>query len=107
MNSKRQSTIAATLAVMLLKSLVVLAQTPPKHVPAKAPPAHPLVSQTASSAVLNSTLRAAPPRRPNVLTAPRPVVGGNEKAIIFVGGKTALNPQPIPPGRTAPGNPVH
>ncbi|WP_347260570.1 hypothetical protein [Rudaea sp.] len=33
--------------------------------------------------------------------------GANERAIIFVGGKSALNPQPIPPGHTPqPSGPI-
>jgi hypothetical protein len=113
MNSKRHLIAAAILAAMM-QPLLAMSQTPTKHVPAKAtPPAS--HSLTATSIVQNSSLTKAAPTKPRVVTAvaPKPVVGPTQKGIIFVGGKpspgskSALNPQPIPPGRGGPGDPVH
>lgn len=112
MNSRRNLIVAATLTAMI-QPLLAMGQTPAKHVPAKAPPApHTL---TATSVVPNNNLAKAVPPKPRVVTAvaPKPLVGPTQKGIIFVGGKpapgskSALNPQPIPPGRGGPGDPVH
>jgi hypothetical protein len=113
MNSKRNLIGAATLAAMMLPFLV-LAQTPAKHVPAKATPPAPH-TLTATAVVPNNSLVRKSPTKPTVVTAvaPKPLVGPTQKGIIFVGGKpspgskSALNPQPIPPGRGNPGDPVH
>ena len=92
------------------------ADVPVKHVPAKAPPKAPLTKPLAVSTVVKLPVATATkPSKPPVVTAiaPKfPVSPAGQHGIIFVGGKpgdgkSALNPQPIPPGHGGPGDPVH
>jgi hypothetical protein len=107
---------ASLLATVCTLPLVSRADPPAKHVPQKAtPPAH------ATPIVAESLVRQSPiaqnvkPPKPRVVTAvaPKfPVSPENQHGIIFVGGKptggkSALNPQPIPPGHGGPGDPIH
>lgn len=92
------------------------ADVPVKHVPAKAPPPAALEKPMAVRTVVKqpvATLTTKPPKPPVVTAvAPKsPVNTGGQHGIIFVGGKpsdakSALNPQPIPPGHGTPGDPV-
>ena len=84
-----------------------------KH-PAKAKSTTPLQQSAVVATFTNSSALAVVPKKPVVVTAvaPKGPIPSDNHAIIFVGGKTqrggdsALNPQPIPPGHIAPGDPV-
>jgi hypothetical protein len=89
----------------------------PKH-PAKAAPRAPLSKpQTVDTVVSPVSKPLVKPTKPPVITAvaPKQPIGpaGAKSGIIFVGGKPvggnygALNPQPIPPGRPVPVDPIH
>ena len=114
---KNPSRLIAASLLGLICSLPVasFADVPVKHVPAKAPPKAPLTKPLAVSTVVKQpiTVTTKPPKPPVVTAvAPKfPVSPAGQHGIIFVGGKpgdgkSALNPQPIPPGRGGPGDPV-
>jgi hypothetical protein len=99
--------IVAVCAIASL-STSVIAQVPVKPHPEKAPPAAPPARDVTYATLPRSTVTPLLKKKPQVFTAvaPKPLVpGGTPRRIIFVGGKTmssgdsALNPQPIPPGR--------
>lgn len=114
MNSYVNAASAAALCTALSIPAAVMAQPPVKPHPAKAPPTAPLATLRATAIVPNPNIMATLPKKPPVVTAvaPKPLVHGTERHIIFVGGKprsdsdAALNPQPIPPGHVGPGDPV-
>jgi hypothetical protein len=99
--------VAALCAIASL-SADVIAQVPIKPHPQKAAPTAPLARAVTNATVPISTVTPVLKKKPPVYTAvvPKPLVpGGTPHRIIFAGGKTmsngdsALNPQPIPPGR--------
>lgn len=117
MKKSPQFVAASLLGLLAVLPAASWADAPAKHVPAKAPPHVPL---TAVDSHIQSTgfATAFKPRKPPVATAVAPKVPtgpGVQHGIIFVGGKpvaqpvggkSALNPQPIPPGHGGPGDPV-
>lgn len=121
---KKSQQFVATSLLGLLAALPTAswADAPAKHVPAKAPPRTPLTAVDSHVKSRGFTTAAKPPK-PRVVTAVAPKVPtgpGVQHGIIFVGGapggkpvtrqpiggKSALNPQPIPPGHGGPGDPV-
>ena len=99
--------VAAVCAIASL-STNAIAQVPVKSHPEKAAPTAPLTKAVTNATLPVSTVTPALLKKPPVVTAvaPKPLVpGGTQRRIIFVGGKekisgdSALNPQPIPPGR--------
>jgi hypothetical protein len=99
--------LAAVCALASL-STSVIAQIPVKPHPQKAPPTAPPARDVTYATLPVSTVTPVLKKKPPVFTAvtPKPLVpGGTPHRIIFVGGKnqssgdSALNPQPIPPGR--------
>ena len=109
--------IAASLLGMVCSlPAASFADVPVKHVPAKAPPPAPFVKPIAEKTVIKPPVGiTTKPPKPPVVTAVAPKFPvspvGQQHGIIFVGGKpgdgkSALNPQPIPPGRGGPGDPV-
>jgi hypothetical protein len=116
MNSHAKAVSVAALWTIVSLTTSVMAQNQvPRHSP-KAAPTVPLTKPTATATVPNSY--AVPLRRPvkpPVVTAvaPKGPVPAGQHSIIFVGGKkksggdAALNPQPIPPGHSGPGDPIH
>jgi hypothetical protein len=109
--------IAASLLGMVWLPAASFADVPIKHVPAKAPPPasldKPVAVRTVIKPPVGTTTTNSP--KPPVVTAvaPKfPVSPAGQHGIIFVGGKpgggkSALNPQPIPPGHGGPGDPIH
>jgi hypothetical protein len=114
MNLHVKAVSAAALCAIVSISTGVLAQPPINKHPAKAKPTAPLQQSTVVATFTNSSALAVAPKKPVVVTAvaPKGPIPSDKHAIIFVGGKTqssgdsALNPQPIPPGHIAPGDPV-
>ena len=115
---KKPSNLLAASLLGLACSLPIasFADVPVKHVPAKAPPKAPLTKPVVERSVIKqptTTMTTKPPKPPVVTAvAPKyPVSPAGQHGIIFVGGKpgdgkSALNPQPIPPGHGGPGDPV-
>jgi hypothetical protein len=102
--------IISLAAVCALASLSanVTAQVPIRPHPQKAPPAAPPAMAVTHATLPVSSVAPVLKKKPPVFiaVAPKPLVpGGTPHRIIFVGGKiqstgdSALNPQPIPPGR--------
>ena len=114
MNNHAKAASAALCAIVTLTTSVMAQDRVPPH-PARAAPTAPLSKLTATEVVPNQYAMTRRPVKPPVVTAvasKRPVPAGH-RSIIFVGGKkrssgdAALNPQPIPPGHGAPGDPIH
>jgi hypothetical protein len=87
-------------------------KTPPKAAP-RAPLTKPVFAETSIKSPATSFV-VKPPKPPlATAVAPKfPAAPLGQKGIIFVGGKpgdgkAALNPQPIPPGKVNPGDPIH
>lgn len=108
MNIRAKVISVAAVCVIASLSTNVFAQAPVKPHPQKAPPAAPPARDVTYATLPHSAVTPALKKKPPVFTAvaPRPLVpGGTQHRIIFVGGKekfsgdSALNPQPIPPGR--------
>ena len=86
-------------------------KTPPKAAP-RAPLTKPVFAETSVKSPATPVM--VKPAKPPVVTAvaPKsPIAPVGQKGIIFVGGKpgdgkAALNPQPIPPGKANPGDPI-
>ena len=116
---KKPSNVIAVslLGLACLLPVASFADVPVKHVPAKAPPKAPLTKPVVEHSVIKqptTTMTTKPPKPPVVTAvAPKaPVSPAGQHGIIFVGGKpgdgkAALNTQPIPPGHSGPGAPVH
>jgi hypothetical protein len=99
--------IAALCAITSLSS-AALAQVPERNHPAKAAPTAPPAKAKVNVTLPISNVQPALPKKPPVVTAvaPKPLVTGAQRKIIFVGGKpnsgvASLNTQPIPPGHAA------
>lgn len=99
---KKPSNLIAASLLGLACSLPAasFADVPVKHVPAKAPPKAPLTKPVAERSVIKqpTTTMTTKPPKPRVVTAVAPKFPSD--------GKSALNPQPIPPGHGGPGDPV-
>jgi hypothetical protein len=114
MNMYAKAVSAAALCAALAVPTMAMAQSSAKARPAKAPPTAPLTKTVATETIANPHMVAALPKKPPVVTAvaPKPLLSGTQRRIIFVGGKpqsgghAALNPQPIPPGHGGPGDPI-
>jgi len=97
-------------------SAAAFADAPQPKIPPKAPPRAPLTKPLFAETSVKSpaTSTTVKPPKPPVATAvaPKfPAAPVGQKGIIFVGGKpgdgkAALNPQPIPPGKAGPGDPI-
>jgi hypothetical protein len=107
---------AAALCALIIAPVIAVAQPPAKpQRPAKATPPALIKPEVVATPLRTSNLLAVPPTKPKVVTALAPwhPVTGTPRSIIFVGGKpqggsnVELNPQPIPPGHVAPGDPQH
>jgi hypothetical protein len=115
MNIYAKAIYASALCAALALPSMLLAQSSAKARPAKAPPTAPLTKTVATETIRNPHIVSALPKKPPVITAvaPKPLLPGTQRRIIFVGGKpqsggnAALNPQPIPPGHGGPGDPIH
>jgi hypothetical protein len=94
--------------------IIAVAQSAVPHRPAKAAPNAPLAKPAFVATVVKQSAVAPLPTKPTVVTAvaPKHPISGTHRSIIFVGGKprsgnnVELNPQPIPPGRGGPGDPI-
>ncbi|HEX3948841.1 MAG TPA: hypothetical protein VHW95_03205 [Steroidobacteraceae bacterium] len=105
---------ASLLGTVCTVPLVSLADAPAKHVPQKAAPVHatPIVAESlAKQSPIGQNVKPPKPRVVTAVAPKFPISAAGPHGIIFVGGKpgdgkSALNPQPIPPGHGGPGDPV-
>jgi hypothetical protein len=116
MNSDAKAVFAAALCAIVSLATSVMAQDRAPPHPAKTAPTAQPTELTATVTVPNPyTVPARRLMKPPVVTAvaPKGPVPAGQHSIIFVGGKkksggdAALNPQPIPPGHSGPGDPIH
>jgi hypothetical protein len=108
MNIHAKTIALAVVCALASLSTSALAQVPVRPHSEKAPPPAPRARDVTHATLPVSTVTPVLKKKPPVYTAvtPKPLVpGGTPHRIIFVGGKnqssgdSALNPQPIPPGR--------